>query len=130
MLKRIPYQAKGFTILELLVVLIIIGILAALGLPNFVKTKESTLDKEAKSNLELISAAEKSYHMDYDSYFISADLAAINSNLKLSLHAANWNYKIVSDANFTAKAQRVNDSSNVWCISRDTDDPYKTNCSW
>ena len=130
MLKKIPYLAKGFTLLEVLVVIIIIGIVAALGLPNFLKTKESTLEREVKANLMLIRAAEKSYNMDNNSYFISAVLAAINSNLKLSLPAQNWNYKVDAGTGFTAKAQRVNDSANVRCIDQSTEDPYQSGCSW
>ena len=121
---------KGVTILEILVVLIIIGILVALALPNFGKTKESALEKEAQANLRLISAAEKIYYMENDFYFTNTDLATINSNLKLSLPAENWNYKIDPDTGFTGKAQRVSDAANTWCIDPAVDDPYKTNCSW
>ncbi|MEK6727607.1 MAG: type II secretion system protein [Candidatus Omnitrophota bacterium] len=121
---------KGFTILELLVVVLIIGVLAALAFPNFGKAKESTLDKEAQINLRLISAAEKIYHMENNIYFTSADRIAINDNLKLSLPAQNWNYKIVTGSGFTAKAQRANDATNVWCIDQAADDPYKTGCNW
>ena len=121
---------KGFTLTDLIVVIIIIGILAVLAFPNFSKTKESTVDKEAQANLKLMSAAEKIYHMENNFYVISADRAEINSNLKLALPVQNWNYKIVSDADFTAKAQRVNDAANAWCMRRADENPYKTGCSW
>jgi general secretion pathway protein G len=48
----------AFTLLEFLVVIIIIGILAALALPNFGKAKEHALGKEAIANLKLMAAAE------------------------------------------------------------------------
>lgn len=119
---------KAFTLLEILVVVIIIGILAALGFPNFAKTKESTLDKEAQANLKLISVAEKIYHLENAVYYISADRTAINNGLKLSLPAQNWNYKI--DGGFTAKAQRAGDNARAWCITQATDEPYSAGCSW
>jgi len=123
-------MAKGVTLLELIVVIIILGILAALALPNFGKAKESALEKEALANLRLMSAAEKIYHMENDFYFTSAVLNTINENLKLSLPAQNWNYKIDAGTGFSAKAQRVNDAANVRCIEQATEDPYQLGCSW
>ncbi|MEK6563932.1 MAG: type II secretion system protein [Candidatus Omnitrophota bacterium] len=47
----------GFTMIELLVVLIIIGILVSLNMGNFSRSSEKNMAKEAKANLQLIYAA-------------------------------------------------------------------------
>ncbi len=95
---------KGFTLVEILVVLVIIGILVALALPNFTTTKEKTLDREAKATLALMRAAERIYKMEvgvnyypYDSYTSTNNISLINTNLRLSLSATafpNWSYSI------------------------------------
>lgn len=94
---------KSFTLLELLVVIIIVGVLGTLGITNYMAAKEKALDKEAISNLKLIQSAEKIYQMETDTYYPDTppdpqtDIAEINDNLKLSLKAdvnRNWNYSV------------------------------------
>ncbi|MCM8779624.1 MAG: prepilin-type N-terminal cleavage/methylation domain-containing protein [Candidatus Omnitrophica bacterium] len=112
---------KGFTLLELLIVIIIIGVLATLFLPNFRPARESALNDEARANLKLIQAAEKIYKLEYNVYFTGPDGAAtsneteINQWLKLALPAGaplKWRYQIVSptgqptSTNFNAIAER------------------------
>ena len=95
-------KKKSFTLIEVLVVIVIIGILVALALPGFGVTKERTLDKEAKANLRLIQAAQKIYRMEMGFYFppatSSSDISLINANLKVRLPAPpktiSWNYNV------------------------------------
>jgi len=59
---------KGFTLIELMIVVAIIGILAALAIPNFMRFQAKSKQSEAKANLKSIFTAEKSYAAEKDKY--------------------------------------------------------------
>ena len=63
---------KGFTLLEILIVVIIVGILAALAIPYYVKTAESSKAAEAYNNLSAIRQAEL-VHYGRTGYFIISE---------------------------------------------------------
>ncbi len=134
-------KKKSFTLIEILIVVIIVGILASLALPNFGPFKENTLDKEAKASLSLIRAAEKIYRMENGSYHMATNTVQVNNWLRLSLPtsgSSNWGYGILvlpDGSGFTAKARRVpagSTDSRIWCINQDeTHDSYDcSSCSW
>ena len=58
----------GFTLTELLIVVIIIGVLATLALPMLVKTLEKAKVGEATSNLNLIRTGQKIYFLEWGEF--------------------------------------------------------------
>ncbi|MCU0652148.1 MAG: prepilin-type N-terminal cleavage/methylation domain-containing protein [Candidatus Omnitrophica bacterium] len=103
-------EKQGVTLIEMLVIIILIGILASVGIVNYSKTKEHALGKEAQANLKLIAAAEKIYRLETSSYYVDpTDITEINSVLKLALPVSNgnWTYDISgTETTFTATAAR------------------------
>lgn len=126
---------KGFSLLELLIVVIIVGVLATLFLPNFRPSRESALNDEARANLKLIQAAEKIYKLEYNVYFPAPEPLSnsnetdINYYLKLALptQASKWDYVINTTGSiFDAVAIRVSPPTGYgrsWSINNTAPEP-------
>ena len=59
---------RGFTLIELMIVVAIIGILAVLAIPNFVRFQARSKQTEVKSNLRALFTAEQSYYQEKGAY--------------------------------------------------------------
>jgi len=59
---------SGFTLVELLVVVAIVGILAAIAIPQFAEFRKRGYDSRARSDLRNIVTAEESYFLEHDQY--------------------------------------------------------------
>jgi len=69
-------KSHGFTLIELMIVVAIIGILAAIAIPNFLKFQCKSKQSEAKTNLSGIFTAEKAFFGEYNTY--GTDLISVN----------------------------------------------------
>jgi len=58
----------GFTVTELIIVIVVIGILFAITLPNFIKAKDKARESEVKSNIHKIQIALERYAVDHRHY--------------------------------------------------------------
>lgn len=106
-------ERKGMTLIEIIAVIVIIGILAAIAIPNFNTQREHIYGKEAIANLKLIAAAERIYRLEMNDYYLpfgtESNVLNLNSNLKLRLNETNWDYSVTTTKDpdtFTATAER------------------------
>ncbi len=78
MSRLIRKTQKGFTLIELMIVVAIIGILAAIAIPNFLKFQLKSKTSEAKVNLAAIRTAEESYLAEFGQYIDAIASPATN----------------------------------------------------
>ena len=64
----IKKSRKGFTLIELMIVVAIIGILAAIAIPNFLRFQLKSKSSEGKVNIAAIRTAEESYLAEFGNY--------------------------------------------------------------
>lgn len=62
--KSLKSARRAFTLIEIMIVVLIIGILLAIAVPNFVKARESSRTKSCISNLKQIDSAKEQWAMD------------------------------------------------------------------
>jgi len=67
-LARLIFTRSGFTLIEIMVVIIILGILVGLIVPRFMEKPEKARVVKAKMQIESISAALKEYKLDNGDY--------------------------------------------------------------
>lgn len=63
-IRNLKKNEKGFTLIEIMIVVLIIGILLAIAVPNFVKARTTSQTKSCIGNLKQIDAAKEQYAMD------------------------------------------------------------------
>jgi type IV pilus assembly protein PilA len=80
--KRLDRDEEGFTLIELMVVVLIIAILIAIAIPTFLGARSRAQDRQAQSNLRNAFAAEKVVYTDNQAYTTSsATLSGIEPSL-------------------------------------------------
>ncbi|WP_440867953.1 type II secretion system major pseudopilin GspG [Symbiopectobacterium purcellii] len=59
---------KGFTLLEVMVVIVIIGLMAMLVIPNIMASKAKADQQKAKADISMLESSLEMYHLDNNRY--------------------------------------------------------------
>ena len=120
---------KGFTLAEILVTVVILGILAGLAAPMYGSMIEGSRSNEAKASLSIILMAEKVYKLNSTGQVYwgagGTTAAAINTGLNIELmprfYDANWSMAQAGNgagATFTARVERTGDATRWYSIDQ------------
>ena len=95
---RIRRGTAGFTLVEIMIVVAIIGLLAAIAVPNFVQARTTARTNSCINNLRLIDASKEQYALENDKDSattpVEADLTAYLKGAALPTCPASGTYTI------------------------------------
>ena len=73
---------KGFTLVEIMIVVAIIGLLAAIAIPNFVNARATAAANACRANLRQLESAIQMFMIDNGSWPAAADAANLGTYLR------------------------------------------------
>ena len=94
-MKKVNRKA-GFTLVEIMIVVVIIGLLASMAIPAFQKVRTNSQDKAVLNNARQLSAASDQYYLENGVSSVTlSDLIGPTTYIKALNSVANENYPVV-----------------------------------
>jgi len=108
-------RQDGFTLVELMVVVAIIGLLSAVAIPNFQKYQARSKTSEAKLQLAAIYTAEQSFYSDYNIYHTCLRYMGYDPEEEISSRYYTVGFNATGAIDDTMYASATNSGLNAQC---------------
>jgi len=86
----------AFTLLELLVTCIIMGVLLSFAAPTFFNLKRREQERQAKIHLITLRSQEEALRQETYNYAVCANTTACNTLFHLSIDMVGWDFSVVT----------------------------------
>ena len=120
--QRLDRDEEGFTLIELMVVVLIIAILIAIAIPTFLGARQRAQNRAAQSNIRNALTTEKTFYTDNSQYTTNAGgaLAAIEPALTYSATLS----PAVGDVGITVVSNGTNIGDAVCIVAKSSSGNY------
>ena len=115
---------SGFTLVELLVVMLILGILAAIAIPSFFNQRDKARDADAKATAKTAQTAIETYATENNGSYANASVGRLQE-IEETLSGATLD--VVSDAE-TYTVTATSDTDNEFSVSREAGGGFSLDC--
>lgn len=126
-------MSRAVTFIEIMIVVLIVGIIAAFTAPAYINAQERAKNQQAVAMLNLIREAERMHDLETGSGYVAC-VGAVDCNaalgIDLPITRAAWSYGVtvvVTPPTFTAVARRNGVDNRIWTINQSINPPVCSN---